>query len=79
MSLASALSAEGGPVHYQVCKIVQIRANLPPEDRDALDAAMANPDVTGASIARALKSEGISIAGFSIQRHRRGDCTCESV
>lgn len=59
-----------------VCAVAAVRAALTPVDATDLDAVVANPLVQGAAVARALTNRGHKISGGSIQRHRRGECTC---
>lgn len=59
-----------------MCAVAAVRAALNPADATDLDAVIGNPLVHGAAVARALTNRGHKISGGSIQRHRRGDCTC---
>lgn len=63
----------------QICAVVRVRGQLPPEDAAALTAAMRDSDVTGSAIEAALSAEGYVVKALSINRHRNLRCTCESV
>jgi ABC-type siderophore export system fused ATPase/permease subunit len=78
MSLKDALATEKdasrkGPL----CGLAILRARLDKADLTALDEYLADRDgVTTASIHRALLTEGHRIGKNTIERHRRGDCSC---
>jgi len=76
VSLAAALAAQSKRRVSTPCLTGLILAKLGPEDRVALEAAMAS-DMTHVSIMRALASQGHKIAQQSIGRHRKGECACE--
>lgn len=76
MSLAAAIAADrtrGGAA----CSTNLVREALPASDQVELDIALADGAVTTATIARALGTLGHRISAGALQRHRRGDCTCE--
>lgn len=58
------------------CRIREIADNLPKEDQAAFMGAINNEEITAPAIERALKKNGISVAGTTIRRHRRGECSC---
>ena len=49
---------------------------LPPDDLAVLDTVMADPLVTSIRIAEVLEAEGHRISSFTVNRHRRGRCSC---
>lgn len=58
------------------CQVRQALDRLPDADRDTAQAALDNPTVEGAAIARAFAAFGERVPGYTVQRHRRGDCRC---
>lgn len=60
------------------CAFEYLVPSLTPNDADDLAEALADPSVTGTAIAKALAARGHKITAASIQRHRRGGCSCES-
>jgi hypothetical protein len=64
---------------HKVCTFTKIRSSLDPDDRATVDELMAS-EMSGSRIAEILTTySGTRILGVSLQRHRRGDCTCEPV
>jgi hypothetical protein len=59
------------------CAAATIRTGMSKADVDDYAAAMANPAFTSEAIARALRGRGHQIRGPQLQRHRRGNCSCE--
>ena len=77
MNLADALAAEHqayrkGPA----CSIATCLDALDKSDRAALEAAVADPTVQYALLARALKAIGHPVDAGALSRHRRGECSC---
>ena len=63
------------------CHVAKLRAELPEEERVALDRVL-DPDnpATHSSITRAIQAAyGSDIARNSIARHRLGECRCGRV
>lgn len=58
------------------CKVREIADLLPKEDKDAFIDAINDETITAPAIERALKKNGFAVAGTTIRRHRRGDCSC---
>lgn len=58
------------------CRVREMFDTVPPEDRKALMSAIDNHEITAPAIERALKKNGYFIAGTTIRRHRRGECSC---
>lgn len=57
-----------------ICTVCSMLAKLTDEERAALNAIMADPNVQGAAISRVLLSNGIDIKAGVLQRHRRKEC-----
>lgn len=53
------------------------RLELTEEQNTKFTAAMEEPAITGEAISRVLKSWGFSVSGDTLQRHRRGVCSCD--
>jgi len=50
---------------------------LNPEDFEALNQALGVLAITNKAVSLWLKRRGISVAAYSVARHRRVDCSCE--
>lgn len=57
-----------------LCKAGQIIAGLAPEDRAAVEAAMATHSAT--TIAKVLTAEGRPVGKSTMILHKAGDCAC---
>jgi len=57
-----------------MCRVCLLIATVDAEDREALEAALADEGMAHTQISRALKAEGLDYAPNTIARHRRGDC-----
>ena len=77
MSLLADIEAAGRATGPK-CTIALILADLPPEDAEDLQTAIATERYTGNAIERALKARGYTVTSNSVLRHRRGDCRCPS-
>lgn len=50
---------------------------MSPADAEDLLKAIADPTIYGSTIAEVVRSKrSIQLSGFSVQRHRRGICSC---
>jgi len=58
------------------CRVREIADSLPEGDKTAFMDAVNNENITAPAIERALKKNGFPVAGTTIRRHRRGDCSC---
>lgn len=76
MSLAESLSAPKRPAKGPRCTVARIVAKLSGADLEAFTAALANPDYTASGISQALADEDLHLHESTIQRHRRGACSC---
>lgn len=81
MSLAGALQA--GPTSTRRgprCSVHTLLRSLPDVESRALATMLDDNGWLGSDIAKVIRSEvGVTISGTTIQRHRRGDCSCEPV
>jgi hypothetical protein len=59
------------------CLVRTILQGLSDDDREALTTALSNPAISGASISRTLISHGKMIKSGAINKHRKGDCSCD--
>jgi hypothetical protein len=50
---------------------------MPAEDATDLRAALDDPTIMGTAIAKVLRSRGHDITHDTVQRHRRGQCSCQ--
>jgi hypothetical protein len=78
MSLATALEAEKAAARKgPPCGMSVLLARLDKADATTLVAYLADRDnVTTAVIHRALLAEGHQLGKNTIERHRRGECSC---
>jgi hypothetical protein len=77
MSLKDALAAEKATATKgPPCGMAVILARLTPEDSAALQAYLADQQITTTIILRALTTEGHKVGQNTVQRHRRGICAC---
>lgn len=58
------------------CGISRATETLSSEDRQALEAALGNHNLTHAQISRGLRANGYAVSAGTISRHRAGDCAC---
>lgn len=61
---------------YPTCSLAAVRAALTVADQAELDELLADASVPATHIALALRNRGHAIQGQTLQRHRRGDCSC---
>lgn len=73
--LAADSSGRTGPV----CLVSQFAGTLDDEDREALQAALADPGTSAARVYRVLRQMGYPGAEGSVSRHKYGRCTCDPV
>lgn len=59
------------------CTMRAILEQLEDADRESLGKALADPNVKGTVIAKVLKSRGHPLSSYTVQRHRRGGCSCD--
>jgi tetrahydromethanopterin S-methyltransferase subunit A len=61
---------------HNSCAMGRILDLVQNEDKEAIEKALANRQISGTVLSKALKTEGYSISAFSVRRHRRGECAC---
>lgn len=57
------------------CAVATVLGSLEVDDAEDLRKALAG-HYTGSAIGRALRDRGYAVSDYTINRHRRGDCTC---
>jgi hypothetical protein len=84
MSLSERLQNVSVTAKASVCKIGKILQadKLTQEDKKYLSTILDVPEndpnrVTNAALARVLREEGFDVSDSSVDRHRRGDCSCQ--
>ena len=60
----------------KVCIAAQLINKLDKEDKEKVLAALATPEIDGASIMRFIHKRGQDIKHPALLRHRRGECMC---
>ena len=71
------LLADLKPAQPQPCKMGRIIAELDPEDRTILEAALADFNTwTGAGLTKAINERGLDITRETLHAHRTGRCAC---
>ena len=78
MSLSKRIAEYEPPRIGGKCRTCLALEESSPEDRAALQAALADPRYSNAGLSRILKEEGFQIQESTVRRHRRGECTRES-
>lgn len=73
MSLAEEARQQATP-RGPKCHTCRLLAKVTPAERAEIEEALANEDLEGEAIARALQARGHDIQGPPLQRHRRGGC-----
>jgi len=61
------------------CGFVEVYRTLQKPDADDLRDALVRPQITSTTIARVLGRHGLKIQPQTVNRHRRGECSCERV
>lgn len=67
--------SEGGPTNKR-CRIARLMEELPIEGRIALTSALANKELSGAGITRALIARGYTLSRWTVGYHRNRQCSC---
>lgn len=76
--LADALEAEQNTHKGPRCAVALALEAMDDDDAAVLQAALDDKQGKQASvISRALKAVGHEVGGYSLARHRRGDCSCD--
>ena len=74
MSLAKRIAEYEKPKVGGTCTTCAAIADADPEDRAALLAAMDDPRISNAGLARILREEGFHVGESALRRHRKGEC-----
>lgn len=73
MERARAAMVGRGPA----CGVRAVLATLEPGYRSEVEEAIADLTIEGNTISRILAEDEVRLAGGTISRHRRGDCSCK--
>lgn len=79
VSLKEALAAQAPKFGGISCHLCQAMADMPAQDREALEAALGDRRFAGTMISRALADSGYDVTVGSVRRHRRGECAAQDV
>jgi acyl-coenzyme A synthetase/AMP-(fatty) acid ligase len=61
------------------CKVAAMLEQMPDTATgEQVLTAIYNDSITATAIAAVMRSEGYDISAFSVRRHRRTECACES-
>jgi hypothetical protein len=74
MSLSKRIAEYKPPKIGGECRTCTLLADLPKDERDALQQALDDPRISNAGLSRILKAEGYQIADSTVRRHRKGEC-----
>lgn len=61
------------------CGFVEVYRTLHKPDADELRDALSRPAITSATISRVLSKHGLKVQAQTVNRHRRGECSCERI
>ena len=75
-SLLDEILEEQGNKAASTCTVRSILETMSDTDRADLQAAFSRPLVDGTVIADILKQRGYKVSSHTVQRHRRGACSC---
>lgn len=78
MSLRRAVAAASATPRHRLCTVTLIRMDLDPDDAADLDEMLADRSITGKALSAGLQSLGHHVTPVTINRHRRGECSCGS-
>jgi hypothetical protein len=78
-SLKKALESQVPRWGGSQCVVCQVVSLLPPEDVEALTAALESRRMSAPMICRALQESGYDVSAGSLRRHRRGECVAPVV
>lgn len=56
--------------------MLNLLPKLTRQEKAKLEAALADPEIAGSTIARVVRGWGHQIEDQTIRHHRRGDCRC---
>lgn len=61
---------------FSCCTVGTILDDVDSDTREGLLKALANPGIKGTLITKALEGRGYRLSSHTLQRHRRGACSC---
>lgn len=61
------------------CTVKEVLESLEKNDREDLEKALEDRSIMGTSITNVLKRRGFNISAHTVQRHRRGGCSCDRI
>jgi hypothetical protein len=67
------LNVKGAPT----CTVAGLFDSMTPEDAAELGAVLADRSIAATTISRVLMARGFDVRAQPLQRHRRGECTCD--
>jgi hypothetical protein len=70
---------EQQPYRPPACGVYRVRQILSETDREVLDAALADPNVSHQQLTRALLKHMPDFPTKAVERHRRKECRCDPV
>jgi hypothetical protein len=75
-TFADALAAQPEKNRGEVCTVERVRRAMSDDDRQQLDAALADFGISHARLSRALGAMGHKVDQSTVGRHRKNDCKC---
>lgn len=75
-SLIDEIRAAPRPHPGGACGVAKMLGRMDPKLAEELRAALAMPDLTGVAISDALRRRGYTVSSYTLNRHRRGVCSC---
>lgn len=75
-SLAEHLAAIPASRKGPRCTMWHIERAMTAEDRATLAKALADPSMTLSTIVRALQASGHRVGRHTLERHKKGECSC---
>lgn len=83
MALSNKLTEAKLKANKKLCKLATVLASpeLSSEDKKSIEAILATPEsnparVPNTTLGRILREEGYDVSNSAVDRHRRGDCSC---
>lgn len=61
------------------CRVRTLYGEFEKKDKEIFEAAVADVNWPAATLAKALATKGIIIAGSAITRHRQKECSCSKI
>lgn len=59
------------------CTVRTILESVAPTDAEDIRTALGMSNITSTTLTDILKRRGFKLSSHTVQRHRRGDCSCE--